>query len=310
MQAVKRTDEGIEVVDVDEPTGEGVTVHVRSASLCGSDLHMAAMGPLPVVLGHEVAGTLDDGTPVAIDPNHPCGTCDLCRAGRRHLCRELTIVGVTRDGGMAERVVIDPGSVVRLPVGLRVEDACLVEPLAVAVHGLGQAGITGGERVAVIGAGSIGLAAVAAAAASGVEVDVEARHEAQREAAERLGAKGAANGEYDVVIEAAGTQSALDRAVELIRPGGLVQFLSTFWEPVTLPGFAALMKEATLRWSFTYGHRAGGRDVEVAAALLARTPAIADTLVTHRFPLADAPEAFRVAADRAQGVIKIVLEPT
>jgi threonine dehydrogenase-like Zn-dependent dehydrogenase len=76
-----------------------------------------------------------------------------------------------------------------------------------------------------------------------------------------------------------------------------------------IPGIAAMMKEAVFRWSFTYAHHAGGRDVDSAAALLARRPEIADTLITHRFPLADAPEAFRVAADRAHGAIKVVLEP-
>jgi threonine dehydrogenase-like Zn-dependent dehydrogenase len=309
VRAVKRTDEGIEVVDVDDPAGDGVTVEVRSSSLCGSDLHMIGYGPLPCVLGHEFAGVLDDGTPVAVDPSNPCGVCEQCRGGRRQLCRNGLILGVSTDGGMAERVRVRPDALIPLPAGLPVERACLVEPLAVAVHGLELAGITGGERVAVVGAGSIGLAAVAGAAAAGSEVHLEARHRAQRDAGERLGAAGPTAGEYDVVFEAAGTQSALDRAVDLVRPGGLVMFLSTFWEGVTLPGVAAMMKEATFKWAFTYGHHGGGRDVDTAAALLARRPEIADTLITHRFPLVDAPEAFRVAADRAHGAIKVVLEP-
>lgn len=309
MQAVKRTEHGIETVPVDEPDGAGIVVEVRSASVCGSDLHLAGFGPLPYVMGHEFAGVLADGTPVAVDPNAPCGGCDLCVEGRPHLCRTLTILGVTRDGGMAERVLVRPDQLVRLPAGLRAEDACLVEPLAVAVHGLGLAPVGGGRRVAVVGAGSIGLAAVAAATAAGAEVHLEARHDTQRAAGERLGATGPATGEYDVVIEAAGSQSAVDRAVELLHPGGTVVFLSSFWDPLTMPGLAAAMKEATFRWSFTYGHHTAGRDVEVAAALLARRPEIADAMITHRFPLADAPEAFRVAADRAHGTIKVVLEP-
>ena len=309
MQAVKSTDAGVRVVEVDDPTGDGVVVEVRSASVCGSDLHLVGFGPLPCVMGHEFAGVLADGTPVAVDPNAPCGSCDLCAEGKTHLCRNLAILGVTRDGGMAERVLVHPDALVRLPAGVAPERACLVEPLAVAVHGMGLAGVDGGTRLAVVGAGSIGLAAVAAATGAGAEVQLEARHEAQRAAGERLGATGAPTGEYDLVVEAAGSQSAVDRAVQLLRPGGTVVFLSSFWDPLTMPGLAAAMKEATFKWSFTYGHHAAGRDVEVAAALLARRPEIADTLITHRFGLTDATEAFRVAADRAHGTIKVVLEP-
>ncbi len=110
-----------------------------------------------------------------------------------------------------------------------------------------------------------------------------------------------------MVLECAGTESALATAVELCRPGGLVLFLSTPWDPVPMPGFAAAMQELGFRWSFTYGTHEHGTDLGDAAALLAADPEIAATLVTHRFPLDDAAEAFRVAADRASGAIKVVL---
>ena len=143
----------------------------------------------------------------------------------------------------------------------------------------------------------------------GADTGLAARHPHQREAGERLGAAVVDAGEYDVVVEAAGTEAALAQAAELCRPGGLVLFLSTHWGPVPIPGFPALMKELAFRWSYTYGTHPGGRDVDDAAALLARTPTIASTLVTHRFPLDEAPRAFAVAADRAAGAIKVVLEP-
>jgi len=218
-------------------------------------------------------------------------------------------LGVGLDGGLAERVLVRRDALVPLPAGLPVEHACLVEPVAVSIHGMRVGEIVGGERVAVVGAGSIGLTAVAAAAATRCEVGLEARHDAQLAAGERLGARGPADGQYDVVFEAAGTQSSIDRALELVRHGGTVVFLSTFWEPVTLPSLPAMMKEATLKWAFTYGQQAGGRDVDTAAALLARWPEIAETLITHRLSLDDAPDAFRIAAQRAEGAIKVVMEP-
>jgi 2-desacetyl-2-hydroxyethyl bacteriochlorophyllide A dehydrogenase len=314
MKAVKHTDAGIAVIDVDEPAppddgGDGVIVHVQSSSICGSDLHMLAYGPQPWTLGHEFAGVLDDGTAVAVDPGNQCGVCGLCAGGLRHLCATNVILGVGRDGGLAERVLVHPDALVPLAPGLPAEDACLVEPMGVAMHGMATAGIVGGERVAVVGAGSIGLTAVAAAAASRCTIALEARHDAQRAAGERLGACGPADGDYDVVFEAAGTQSAIDRALELVRPGGMVVFLSTFWEPVTLPSLPAMMKEATLKWAFTYAQHGGGRDLDTAAALLARRPEIAAAVITHRLPLEDAPEAFRIATERAAGAIKVVLEP-
>src|SRR5262245_14749117 len=132
MKAVRHTDAGIAVVDVDEPAplngpSDGVLVHVRSSSICSSDLHMLAFGPQPFTLGHEFAGVLDDGTPVAVDPGNQCGVCALCTGGLRHLCHDNPMLGVGLDGGLAERVIVRPDALVRLPAGVPVEHACLVE---------------------------------------------------------------------------------------------------------------------------------------------------------------------------------------
>ena len=152
--------------------------------------------------------------------------------------------------------------------------------------------------------------AVATAHNQGVrDLGLAARHPHRREAGERVRASVVADGEYDVIVEAAGTGTALVQAAALCRPGGLVLFLSTHWGPVPIPGIPALMKELAFRWSYTYGAHPGGRDLDDAAALLGRAPDVAATLVTHQFPLEDAPAAFRVAADRAAGAIKVVLEP-
>jgi threonine dehydrogenase-like Zn-dependent dehydrogenase len=311
VRGVRVTTDGVRVLEVPEPAGDGPHVQVVSSGICGSDLHLVELGPLPATLGHEFAGRLDDGTTVAIDPSRPCGTCDQCRTGAPHRCRtgSSRALGIGADGGLADRVVVPDAALVALPPGLDVADACLVEPLAVAVHGMRLANVTPATRVAVVGGGTIGLAGVAAAAGLGADTGLAARHPHQREAGERLGAAVVDAGEYDVVVEAAGTEAALAQAAELCRPGGMVLFLSTHWGPVPIPGFPALMKELAFRWSYTYGTHPGGRDVDDAAALLAGTPTISSTLVTHRFPLDEAPRAFEVAADRAAGAIKVVLEP-
>ena len=200
-------------------------------------------------------------------------------------------------------------SIARLPAGIALKDACLVEPLAVAVHGVRQGRISGVQRVAVVGGGAIGQMALIAAQAVGATVDLEARHDSQREAADRLGA-GTVSGEYDVVIEAAGTASALARAVELCRPGGRVVLLGTYWDGgVVMPGMEICMKEVELVPACMYGRSGPSRDFDVAVAILAGRPAISATLITHRFPLDAVAEAFSVARDRAAGAIKVVLEP-
>jgi threonine dehydrogenase-like Zn-dependent dehydrogenase len=311
MRAVRVVNGAVEVVDVPSPSGDGVLVRIRAAGICGSDLHMLEHGyHPPVTLGHELAGELRDGTPVAIEPLVPCGACELCAAGDYNLCRSAPsmIVGIMRDGGMAEELRVPARCLVPLPAGVAARDASLVEPLAVCLHGLRKAGLHGGQRVAVVGAGSIGLLAVAAARARGAEVGLVARHQAQAAAGERLGARPAA-GEYDVVVECAGTASALQTCCALARPGAALVLLSTYWDGFTLPGFILMLKELRLQPSNMYGRHAAGRDIDGAAALLAGMPELPRTVITHRLPLEAAPEAFRIARDRQAGAIKVVLEP-
>jgi len=311
MRAVRFSPNGVEVVEVPPPSGEGVRVRIRAAGICGSDLHMLEHGyHPPVTLGHELAGVLADGTPVAIEPLVPCGTCELCVSGEYNLCRSAPamIVGIMRDGGMADEVLVPARCLVPLPAGVSPADASLVEPLAVCLHGFRKVGVHGGQRGAVVGAGSIGLLAIAAARALGAEVGVVARHDAQRAAAERLGAR-TADGEYDVVVECAGTASALETCCQLAKPGAQLLLLSSYWEGLALPGFMVLLKELRIQPSSMYGRHAAGRDIDGAAALLAAAPDLPRTVITHRLPLDAAPEAFRLARDRQAGAIKVVLEP-
>jgi threonine dehydrogenase-like Zn-dependent dehydrogenase len=287
-----------------------VRVRVRSSGICGSDLHMIEWGPMPVTLGHEVAGHLDDGSPVAVWPLVACGSCDRCAAGELSQCRTGPgqVYGIGRDGGMADELVVDPAAIVGLPAGLDVADGALVEPVACGVHALRRAGVRAGDRVAVVGAGAIGLGVAAAAQWMGASVDVTARHPAQREAAARFGAGTDATGEYDVVVDAAGTDGAVARCVELLRPGGTIALVASYWEPVEFPQFFS-MKEPVLVGANMHGRDASGTDMEAAARVLADMPEVARAVITHRFPLERARDAFATAADRAAGAIKVVLEP-
>ena len=321
MKAVRCIDGRMQLCDVPRPVpGDGqVLVAVASAGICSSDLHMARLGLLDpgITVGHEIAGRLLDGTPVVVEPVTPCGQrCDFCDGGAYNLCPTSVrqVLGIGVDGGMAEYVAADAAGIVPLPGIDDGVDASLVEPLAVCVHGLRLAGSgagSGGRRILVIGGGALGLCAAAVAIHDGAEVAVLARHDAQRAAADRLGAREPDRGRYDLVVDAAGTPEALAEAARKARRGGTLLLLANYWgTDIVLPGMSVMFKELRILTGIMYGRGASGRDIEAAAAVLEANPDVARALVTHRFPLDAVDEAFDVAARRAEGAIKVVLDPT
>jgi threonine dehydrogenase-like Zn-dependent dehydrogenase len=310
VRAVRAVDGAPRVVDVDDPVADDghVIIDVVSSSICGTDFGLVAMGSEGYTLGHEFAGTVD-GVLYAVEPSVFCGVCAECRAGHTQRCTgEHANLGVFSDGGLADHARVPAYSLTALPGGLPVGDACLVEPASVSWHGARRAQVVPGERVVVVGGGSIGLLAVAALRTMGHDVALEARHPQQHEAGRRLGAT-APSGEYDVVIEAAGSESGLARCAERARPGGRIVLLGVYHSLVPVPGIPTIVKELSWTAAMAYERHDGVREFEETAAMLAANPDIAATLITHRFPLDDAGEAFRVAEDRASGAIKVVLEP-
>jgi 2-desacetyl-2-hydroxyethyl bacteriochlorophyllide A dehydrogenase len=311
VRAVRCAENGVEVVEVERPeTRDGVRISVRAAGICSSDIHLMGWG-LRCTLGHEIAGHLDDGTPVAVWPLAPCGSCDRCAAGEPSQCRKATLYGITRDGGMADEIVVPASSLVSLPAGLAVGDAAFVETVACSVHALRRAGVHGGDSVAVVGAGSIGVGAAAVARHMGCMVSAAARHPAQRAAMTAFGVALDPTGEFDVVVDAAGSSSSIEACVALVRPGGTVVLVASYWEPVTFPAFFT-NKEPRIIGALMHDHHHGDgttSDLDDAARVLADMPEVSAAAITHRFPLDRARDAFATATDRAAGAIKVVLEP-
>jgi threonine dehydrogenase-like Zn-dependent dehydrogenase len=110
------------------------------------------------------------------------------------------------------------------------------------------------------------------------------------------------------VVDAAGTTSSMATALVLVRPGGTVALVASHWDPVELPQFWTV-KEPTIVTAMVHGDADAGHDMARAAQLLADRPEVPAALITHRFPLDRAVAAFRLAADRAAGAVKVVLEP-
>ncbi len=310
MKAVRSTPPAVSVVDVDEPEGPGVLIDISSAGVCASDFMYIGFGSTKL-LGHELAGVTEDGRAVAIEAIFGCDECEHCLAGSRNLCHttSTTALGVMVDGGMSEWFRAPASALVDLPPGLALADGCLVEPTAVAWHALRVAGVTPGCRVGVVGGGAIGLMTVAGALAMGAaEVGLEARYPHQIESGERLGAS-RPSGLYDVVIEAAGSESSLHKCTELARTGGTIGVLGVFPPGTEFPYHPWFMKELNVKGSLGYCTHSHGRDFVDAANLLATHRDLVDTLVTHRFPIDDAAEAYRVAADKSTGALRVIVEP-
>ena len=207
MKAVRSVEGGVAVVDLDEPPGIGELLDMKATSICGSDLSYIRFGSR-AILGHELAGVREDGTAVVVEAIYGCMECEQCARGAYNLCptHGQRALGISADGGMAEHFRAPTARLVPLPPGLDVRDASIVEPAAVSWHALRLAGTGPGTRVAVVGAGALGLLAVAGARRLGAaDVALEARHPYQKEAGERLGARPGSDGLYDVVVEAAGT---------------------------------------------------------------------------------------------------------
>ncbi len=312
MKAVRSIEGGVAVVDVDEPPGIGEVLDMRATSICGSDLSYIRFGSRNI-LGHELAGVREDGTPVVVEAIYGCMECEQCRRGAYNLCptHGQRALGIGADGGMAEKFRAPTVRLVPLPSGFDVRDASIVEPASVSWHALRLADTRPGTRVAVVGAGALGLLAVAGARRLGADdVALEARHPYQKEAGERLGARVDAYGQYDVVVEAAGSEASLARCGELVAPGGTIVVLGVHFGPVQLDWMPLFHKEARVIPSLGYCAHDGGREMEDAAGMLGEDPDIARTLITHRFPIEDAAEAFRVASDRAAGAVRVVIEPS
>lgn len=324
---------------VPEPGPGEVRVRVEACGICGSDLHLYGQGFFPpeTTPGHEPAGVIDAigpdtqaparGTRVAVEPIRGCGTCPLCRAGRYAICRSSRLAGVHVPGGLAEYLVVPAANVYPVPAELDPRVAALAEPMAVVVHALHRVAFQPHQRVLVLGAGSVGLLAVAAARRLGArDVWVSARHPHQAERARALGAtrvlsEAEATTEaldgigreapIDVVVETVGGQAdTLRAAAAAARPGGAVSVVGVFFGQLALDPMPLLLKEITLAWSYCYGEDpAHGADFAEAVDVVAAARDALAPLVTHTVPLDEVARAFALAADRRAGAIKVSVTP-
>jgi L-iditol 2-dehydrogenase len=303
-------------------------VRVTDVGLCGSDLHWFEDGGIgdaqltrPVVPGHEIAGVVHDGplagTRVAVDPAIPCGSCASCSGGDRNLCPTVAFAGHGRiDGGLRELMAWPTPLLHPLPAGLDTTDGAVLEPLGVAIHALDLGHVRTASTVAVVGCGPIGLLLVQVALSSGatsvLAVDPLAH---RRDEARRRGAQLALSPEdvgerlpgieADVSFEMAGNDDAVEQAMALVRPGGRVVLGGIpSGDRTSFPASLARRKGLTLALV-----RRMKEDVYERGARLVETGRVdVAGLVTARFPLDKASEAFESAV--ARNGLKVVIQPS
>jgi L-iditol 2-dehydrogenase len=326
----------LEQVPVPKPGPGDLLVRVEACGICGSDRHMfhgEYPTALPVTLGHEFCGIVETvgagvtrlkpGDRITGDPNIACGTCPNCRRGRPNLCDTLTAIGVFRDGGFADYVLVPETQAVTLPATLSPVHGAFAEPLACCLHGLDVARIVPGDAVAVIGGGVIGLLMVQLARLAGATtVMLSTRQKPRRELAEALGAThtldaarpdlldaatgpaGIAPGGFDVVIECAGVPETFAQALALARRGGAVVPFGVTPKGATIAvePFDLLTRELRVEpaWLNPLTHAR-------AARLIADGVLELDRLVSRTVPLSEVPAI--VGSPPAFGEIKIVAVP-
>jgi len=260
---------------------------------------------------------------VAVYPFAPCGECTNCRRGDQHVCTQAAVSGLgmgMNPGAYAESVVAQESMLLRLPDGLSLEHGALIEPLAVAIHGVAIGEAQPGDACAVIGAGPIGVMTALALRARGIDrLVVVERNEQRRERMRSFGVQSiglddvhmevvaALDGEPpDIVFECAGNPAAPALATELVRSRGIVVLLGVLEEPVTISQLVLMIKEAQMRASFAYTRQ----DFEDAAGLLAEGRVPADDLITATAPLERAQEMFERLESPATADVKILLTPS
>jgi len=311
--------------------GEAV-VQVAYGGICGTDLmiylgkHPRAQAPLTMC--HEFSGIVADpgdsglteGTPVAINPLLTCGECYPCTHGTPHICEHLGLVGIDRDGGFAEYAVVPANTLCPLPNHLKLQQAALVEPLAVAVHAVRASHLRVGDTTAVLGAGPVGILTAQVARYAGAkrvlvsEVSprrleiaralgfdvVDAREgsvaDAVLEATDGVG--------LPVVFETAGVQATVTASANCVHAGGQILQVGMPKTPPTVDITRLLFGEITLTPIRVYRED----DVAVAIAIAASGEIDLETPVTHVLPL-DKLAAGLELAHQATDACKILIEP-
>lgn len=334
--------EDIRLEDIPEPelAPTDVLVEIDAVGICGSDVEYyygrspvgTATGKGPLVLGHEFAGRVAElgsavpdgalavGDRVAVNPIQSCGRCDGCRSGRPQFCANLSVLGVTTNGGFAERARTNVAHAYKLPDSLSDEQGAFVEMLAAGVNAVDKADIQPGEVVLISGPGPVGLSMVQLAKHKGAQVVLSGTRDQRLEVGRSLGADLVVNtasgadlaeamtdafGQLaDRVIVATSSLAANEGAFTLSAPGATIVFMAVTGprDTVAVPMLDSLIADRTIRFSLWYPNQ-WPRTIKLLEQGVVKT----DQILTTQAPLDDISGAIGRQVAREGGAIKTVV---
>ncbi|MFM0061082.1 zinc-binding alcohol dehydrogenase family protein [Paraburkholderia phytofirmans] len=309
-----------------------VLLRVRRVGVCGTDLHIFTGNQpflsYPRVMGHELSGTVEEadadsgltvGDPVYVMPYLSCGRCIACRNGKTNCCVNIQVLGVHRDGALTEYLSL-PREFVHKADGITLDQAAMIEFLAIGAHAVRRADVQSGQRVLVVGAGPIGMAAMIFARLRGAtvtaldtrldrldfcagQIKVAATVQIGEADADEL-AKLTGGEFFDVVFDATGNPAAMERGFEFIAHGGKYVLISVVRDKITFSDPEFHKREATLIGS----RNATAEDFETVLKAMRAGQVPDAALNTHRMKLADVPAEFSKLLEPSAGVVKAIVE--
>lgn len=318
--------------DIPVPKKKEVLIKVIVAGICGSDLH-AYRGTQPFisyprVLGHEIAGKVAEagqgvkglhrGDLVTVDPIFSCGKCHACRAGRRNCCKDVKVMGVHVDGGFSEYITVPAEIIYKAPKDIPPNILGLVEPLSVGAQANIRGNVSDGDTVAILGAGTIGLASLLIAKTKDCRVIVANLILSRLRLAKELGADRVVNVREEdlieiiteftkgdgasVVIEAAGTSQAVKDSIKIASPAGRIVILGLTNKSVRISPIELIKKELDFK-----GSRLNNKLFPYVLDLLPSIENKASKLITHKFNIEDINAAFELLNKHPEKFIKVLL---
>jgi len=313
-----------------------VKIQVIVTGICGSEIHAYhGTHPFripPVISGHELAGVVVEigqevkmvsvGDRVTVEPHYGCGVCKSCQSGNYNICQQKKVLGTQEwIGSFGEFIVVPEKTIVKLPDNVTFEQGALIEPLAVGVHAVRKAGVGLGEKVAILGAGPIGLGLLLAAKSSGAtQVFITDAVEYNLEIASKLGATKPINTNHDDVVEtildltdgegvdtvfiAVGIQSVLNDSLKIVKRGGKVSEVALFGKKPEIDLSYIQNKEVKLMGSNMYVRQ----DFEIAAEAIANGLFDTSMLISKVVPIEEVKSAMKVVDEKTEQIIKVLLK--
>ncbi|MFA6293532.1 MAG: NAD(P)-dependent alcohol dehydrogenase [Victivallales bacterium] len=317
-----------------------VLIRMKTVGVCGSDVHYYTEGKIgsqvveyPFTVGHEGAGIVEKvgpavtkvkaGDRIAVEPAMSCGECDQCKVGRPHTCRKLRFLGCPKQaaGCLSEYIVMPEECCFKIKDSMSFEEAAISEPLAIGVYAVKRSIPMKGAKIAILGAGPIGLSILLPAKAQGAEkVFMTDKIDSRLQLAKKMGADWTGNPTkedivkkiaaaepllVDVVFECCGQQEAFAQAVELVKPGGKIMLIGI---PPSMEYWSLKVDIARRKEVCIQNIRRQNHCVQPAIDMIDNKLFDVSRMATHHFKLEDTKKAFDLVADYKDGVVKAMVE--